>query len=254
MVTSTSKTETPQDEPPYTDGPSRVVLINDGEKDFTANLNMVFAINEAEKHIWRDLGSKRKPVDEAKFEITMAKVFVENAEETQTLARPASYANVGDAEVELKEMKLKLEDAEKRYTEMKEGLDPFKNNLKTAQIHVQGNMEEALQGVRLLDPSELDEEPLMDDTSVQAHSKHESTVSNTSECVEPDQEALFRKSVRQKMDHSHWTLQDIEAKFDYRHIQYERMFAMCNREFGGGEDSNRIQSRGVHIQATADKN
>ena len=108
----------------------------------------------------------------------MAKVFVENAEET--LARPARYANVEDAELELKEAKLKLQDAEKRYTEMKEGLDPFKNNLKIAQIHVQGNMEEGLQGVGLLDPS-----------------------------------------VRREMDHSYWRLQDTEARFEYRHIEYE---------------------------------
>ena len=124
------------------------------------------------------LDRKRKPVDEAKFEKTTAKVFVENAEET--LARPASYANVEDAELELKGAKLKLQDAEKRYTEMKEELDPFKNNLKIAQIHVQGNMEEALQGVGLLDPS-----------------------------------------ARQEMDHSYWRLQDTEARFEYRHIEFE---------------------------------
>ena len=61
-VSLISKPEAPEDETPYTDGPSRVVLINDGDKGCLAVLlteNMVFAINVAQK-IWRDIGSKEK--------------------------------------------------------------------------------------------------------------------------------------------------------------------------------------------------
>ena len=238
--------------PPYTDGPSRVILANDGTRDCLALLltpDLVAALNQI-THDIQKLEEKVEALERIEAEIVDLSRKADTVKETVRNPRYQDQAEEMQLAVEI--LQLKRQEAHERKTQVNIESALSKSSLKVSRSQSQAIFEEALLQACLLDPPEPSSPPVprdvaADDSSAGDHSDAASTYEGV-ECT-PDQQLL--RQARMDVLGSYETLRTHRARFDDRHADYKQKLAEFRRSGVGFADARTEFDRG-HIRHVRD--
>ena len=237
--------------PPYTDGPSRVILANDGTKDCLALLltpDLVAALNQV-THDIREVGRKDGALERIESELDDLASKSDDVEET--IRNPRYQDQAEEMQLALEILQLKHQEAKERMNQLKLALVPFEINLKISTYQSQGILEEALLEACLLDPPEPESPPIChdvdDDTSTASYSEAPGTYEGSPQPA-PGQQSLHQ--ARMDAIRSYETLRTSQDRFDDRHADYERQLADFQRAEARSEGTRtRFDHRHIrHVQ------
>lgn len=243
---SSAKAEGSENPPPYTDGPSRVILANDGTKDCLALLFtpiLVAALNQIPHYI-RALETRDGALENIESTIIDLSCKADHVEET--MRNPRYQDRAEEMQLAWEILRLKQQEAEERKSQLNVELLSFESSLKLSRHQSQGILEQALLEACLLDPPEPWSPPVyeeVDDASTGDYSDAPSMYQGT----EPTPEQQLFREARMDVVESHDTLRTYQARFDDRHADYEEKLA----EFQRSEakfDGTRTHFDHQHIQ------
>lgn len=248
---SSAETKGLKNPPPYTDGPSRVILANDGTKDCLALLltpDLVAALNQV-THDIRQLERKDGALENIESELDDLASKSDDVEET--IRNPRYQDRVEEMQLALEILQLKHQEAEERKKQLKTALVPFEINPKISTYQSQGILEEALLEACLLDPPEPESPPIChdadDDISTASYSGAPGTYERSLQPA-PEQQSLHQ--ARMDAIRSYETLRTYQDRFDGRHADYERKLADFQRVEARSEGTRtRFDHRHIrHVQ------
>ncbi len=238
---SSAETKGLRNPPPYTEGPSRVILANDGTKDCLALLltpDLVAALNQV-THDIRELERKDGALERIESELDDLASKSHDAEET--IRNPRYQDRAEEMQLALEILQLKHQEAEERKKQLKTALVPFEINLKISTYQSQGILEEALLEACLLDPPEPESPPIFhdadDDISTSSYSEAPGTYERSLQ-PDPGQQPLHQ--ARMDAIRSYETLRASQDRFDGRQADYERKLADFQRAEARFEDTRTV--------------
>lgn len=222
---SSAKAEGLENPPPYTDGPSRIILANDGTKDCLALLltpDLVAALDQIPHDI---LASERKhrALENIKSEILNLSCKADIVEDTIRNARYQDRAE--EMQLALEILQLKQQEAKERRSQLDIELMPIESNLKMSRHQSQEILEEALLEACLLDPPEPDIPSVFHDVEDDASAGDYADAPSVYEGIEATPEQRLLREARMDVVESYDTLRIYRARFDDRQADYERQLA-----------------------------
>lgn len=238
---SSAKAEGFENPPPYTDGPSRVILANDGTKDCLALLmtpGLVAALNRITNNI-RELERKDGALERIESEIIDLASKADDVEET--IKNPRYQDRAEEMQLALEILQLKQQEAEERKNELKIALVPFESRLKISTCQSQGIFEEALLEACLLDPREPESPPISHDVDDGTSTGDYSDAPTVYEGIEPTPEQQSLREARMDVIGSYETLRTHQARFDDRQADYEQKLAAFQPSEGTKFEDTRTQ-------------
>ena len=215
---------------PYTDGPSRIFLANDGSKDCLALLltpSLVAALNQT-THDVHELERKDGALERIESELTDLTSKADKV--LATIRNPRRQDRAEEMQLALEILQLKQQEAQERKTQLHLDSAPFETRLKSSRSQSQAIFEEALLEARLLDPPEPVSAPLTsdvhddvddDDTLAGYYSDAPSAYEGT----EPTPEQHMLREARMDVIENYEVLRTHQARFDDRRADYERKLA-----------------------------
>ena len=202
---------------PHADGPSRIVLHDDGPKDYPSLLlteDMVSKIRSAGKER-RALEQVERLAQDADVELKDAQFQVGTFQLVLKQARDEDETR--RFELEQKGYEKKLGRARRRWEAIDKELDSLKLNEKRSRSQLQDMLEHILEHAGLVDlvslePQHIDEQTL---------SECNSSVSEKSESTAPSCGELLRRTVHEDFTNAKWAYIEAERNFDNRQYYYE---------------------------------
>lgn len=230
---SSAKAETLGNPPPYTDGPSRVIVANDGSKDCLALLltpNLVAALNQI-THDIRALERQNEALEKLESGIVDLARKADNVE--AAIKNPRYREQAEEMQLALEILGLKRQDADECRSQLKIEQAPFENSLEVSRYQSHTMFEEALLEACLLDPPEPGNSPTVheedDDVSIGDFSVAPSVYEGAERT--PGQQLL--RDARMDVIGSYDALKTCQARLDDRHADYERQLADFQRSRAG---------------------
>ena len=160
---SAAKAKGLENAPPYTDGPSRIVLANDGTKDCLALLltpDLVAALNQITRDI-QNLGKKDQALKRMDSEIVDLSYKADMVEET--IRNPRYQDRAEEMQLVLEILQLTEEEAQEDKGQLNVDLKLLESSLKSSRYQAQGICEEALLAACLIDTPEPESPPMFHD-------------------------------------------------------------------------------------------
>jgi hypothetical protein len=202
---------------PYADGPSRIVLHDDSPKNYLSMLlteNMVSKICSAGKE-HRALERVERLAQDADLELKDAEVQVGTFHLVLEQARDED--EVQKFELEYEGYKKKLGRARRRWEAIDKELDSLKLNEKRSRSQLQDMLEHILEHAGLVDLVSLEPQNIDEQTV----SECGSSISVKSESTAPSCGELLRRTVHEDFTNVKWAYIEAERNFDDRHYYYE---------------------------------
>ena len=217
---------------PYADEPIRVVLHDDGPKDYLSMLlteDMVSKICSAGKDR-RALEQVERLAQDADLELTVAEIQVGTFQ--LVLKQAQNEDEVRKFEKEQKERQKELGIARQRQEVIGKELDTLKLNEKRSRSQLQDMLEHILEQAGLVDLLSL--EPQVFDEK--ALSECSSSVSVKSESTAPSCGELLRRTVDEDLTNAKWAYTEAERNFDNRHYFYQQELQQY-KEYAAGREA-----------------
>ena len=254
---SAAKATGPKKTPPYTDGPSRIILANDGTKPCLALLltpDLVATLNQI-AHDTHDLERQSGTLERIDFELTDLLSKADNVD--VAMRNPQYQDRAEEMQLTLEIVQLKQQEAKERRRQLYLELAPLETRLKSSRCYSQAIFEEALLEARLLDPSEPVSAPLIPDVDDDDDDDDDDTLagyyssdapSSAYEGTESTPKQHKLREARMDVLSSYDALRTQQARFDDRHAEYERKLAVFRHTKAECEDNTRTQFDHRYIQ------
>ena len=221
--------------PPYTDGPSRVILADDGTKDCLALLltpDLVAALNQT-THDMLALQRKLKARERIKMEIVDLSCKLGIVEEIIRNARYRDRAE--EMQLALEILQLKQQEAKEGKNQLNTELAPIETSLKMSRHQSQGILQKALLEACLIDPPEPGSPSLSHDVEEDASAGDSADAPRIHEGIESGPEQQSLRDARLDVAESYDALRASQARFDDRQADYEQKLAHFQRSTDGSK-------------------
>lgn len=234
--------------PPYTAGPSRVILANDGTKDCLAVLltpDLVAALNKASRDKIA-LAREERELEEFDTRIYAFSCNLQHVEET--IRNTRHHERTREMQQAHEELHMKRREAEEHRRQMSLGLAPLDSSLRLATSQFQGIMEDALLRARLMDIPEPRFPRTSPDTDADTSMGDYSDSPSEPPGLELTPHQRLLQNARIDLIDSRDTLMTHQARFDDRKADYVRKLVDFHKTGARRTESACIRLDHQHFQ------
>ncbi|MCJ1452280.1 hypothetical protein MMC28_002622 [Mycoblastus sanguinarius] len=220
-----AKTKESQQEPPYADGETRIIMADDGAKECMAMLvteAMVFDIRTVRRDK-QALAKKRDAFDAATIDALEIECDIEKEEERIESTEQSEEAGLIGLKVQ--ELRLELRKAEDRRDMLREEMESLEICLTMSRESAELTFEKVLEESALLDPAEPEFRPTAGSDFNAGRPENDSTTPSHGESIPPGPDELLRLAALNDLDASWSALMQAQANFDDRQADSARELA-----------------------------